>query len=311
MLLIIFILMNAWILPAFSSPDWTPGPKQLHLKVGIDYYFTDENFNREGLRQNVAHLGQSAGLSEFSLWLEPEYSFAPYWSILLRTTFISSQVNAKTGGTLLSSTGLADIVTSLKWEFSPGNPSLAAETQFVIPTYSNQATSSDLILGDGNFDFHNIFHLAYEADRFLFVFSPGIVWRASRFSHAVTVSAGASATFAALSVGLYFDWFYSIEELLNFNTSFNQANAPGSGGSYSRLSESPNRLSSGLSLGGQISPGYFMEGYIERSLFGSRSALYTQGGLTFTINFDLLVPEKKRSKLKELPLDYEPGQDGL
>ena len=296
--------------PARADYGLIPNYENLTLKAGTDLYFTGENYLSDGTLAYVLYQNQPASLSDLRFWVEPEYGIAEDWSVLLHMGFVTDSLGSQTsGGQLLSGSGLGDIWLATKWRLSASAPLLTIEGAVKFPTYTMVPAAADgLSLGDGNVDLAFKLHAGYETSHFLFLLSPGLLVRFGGYSTAGTIDAAIQYQIPGAYFRLFSDFLFSFDtgDLL-LDTSPDIHDAPGSGGSYARLSGSP----TGIYIGGKVGVGIvrslMFETAISQAVGGNRYPNFFQVTADFSYSFDFFKPEVHK-KLREIPLGEKPQE---
>jgi hypothetical protein len=102
--------------------------------------------------------------------------------------------------------------------------------------------------------------------------------------------------------------YLSLGSNLLYDSSFLLHDAAGTGGSYARLSGSPNGFVIGGKAGVKLTEKIYLETTVKQSVLGKRFPVFFQGGLNLFVRFDFLQPDK-RIKIKEIPFDSDPETD--
>lgn len=289
---------------ATADYAWLPEYQKLNLRLGSDFYSTDQNYNATAALAPLTATG--AKLKDFRLWLEGEYGIAEDWSVRLKAGYLNSSLDDSTSGqTLAAGSGLSDITAGVKWNFKSDYPLLTIDVFTVIPAYSNQAlASTQLALGDGIFNLGIILHTGSKVGPFVVAVSPGILARFGGYASLATGELALQLNFPKGYVRLYSRGVYPFQNIQPLDPDETKHTAPGSGGSYALLNGSPEGISAGGLIG--VAPIRFcrIEAYVERSVWGEEYPYYTSFGFNLSYTFDFFTPHKK-ARVREVPFEGE------
>jgi len=294
---------------AFANYAWIPKYQNLRLRLSGDYFRSSSNFTEDAERSGFLSNGQAAQLSEYEFALQSEYGFAKDWSASIKLPFRNSFIQGIDSGydtTYLSAFGIGDTTISVKWLVKPGDTRLAIEAISSIPFYSTSNFASDeMALGDGTFTTGFKLHGGYLMNGLLsFAFSPGVLFKFQGYSSQFTLDTAIGIAHKPVYFRVFSDLGISLGgESISTSTVSNPAF--GSGGSFGKLSTSPNLWTLGLLGGIFFYEQYRLELYGSQSITGNRAADGYRFGVAFATSFDFYKEEKK-IQVKELPFDAEP-----
>lgn len=303
-LLLLFLCISSL---SFANYAWIPKYQNMRLRLSGEYYKSQDNFTEDGQRASFNYLNRPAQLTEYEFALQSEYGFAKDWSAGIKLPFRSSSISgADYGDTYLSATGFGDTAFSFKWLVKSGDTRLAIESISTVPFYSTSVTSTDeMVLGDGIFTTGFKLHGGHLMDgMFSFALSPGVLFKFQGFTSQFTVD----AAFGVAVKPVYFRLFSDLAISMggeSFSTGIFSNPAEGSGGSFAKLSTSPNLWNLGLLAGVFVYEQYRIELYGTQSITGNRAPNGYRFGIAFATSFDFYKEEKK-IQVKELPFDAEP-----
>ncbi len=109
MRLLLFFLFVPLV--AHAEFGWFTGFEKFDFRFGGDYLSTSDNFTTDGDKAPVRYNGENLKINEFKFYVEPEYGFAPDWSVKARLGFITNNAVSDSGrvsGSVLSGSGLGD-----------------------------------------------------------------------------------------------------------------------------------------------------------------------------------------------------------
>ena len=287
---------------------WFSGFEQFDLRVGTDYLTTANNFTTDGDKASIRYNGELLKINEFKFYLEPEYGFAPDWSIKAKVGFITNNAvsdSGRTSGSILSGSGIGDISVAAKYRFRPSKPSLIFEALTTVPTYTRNATIDDLLVGDGSVDLTLFLHGGYYLKRFFFMASPYFMMRTGGYTPRMGINLGAGVKFSRVFFMPFFEGFFSLGNGLLFDSSETLHDTLGAGRSYLRLSGSPSGMNVGAKFGVNAGKATFAELYFKTSTYGVRYAAFTQFGANVLLQFHLEHPDT-RIQTKEIPFHKNP-----
>lgn len=294
----------------FANYAWIPKYQTMRLKFSGEYYRSTENFTEDGQRATFRSLGVDSNLSEYEFAPEVEYGFAKDWAgklrLPLRNTFIQSASTGYGTGDL-SAFGFGDALLSFTWLVKPGDMRLAIESVNFIPLYSaSKLTANDISLGDGTFSTGLKLHGGYLMNgRYSFGLSPGFLLRFQSYSSQFTFDAAFGVSFKPVYFRLTSELALSLDaETLPLTTSSNPA--LGSGGSFGKLSHSPNLWNVGIVGGLFFYEQHRLELFFTQSVAGNRAPYGFRAGFAYATSFDFFHEEKK-IKTKEVPFDSDPS----
>lgn len=290
---------------ALGDYGWIPPHKDLRVKLGGEYSRSSENFSFDRTREDIVFQNQKAALSQWRFTIEPEYGFADDWSFYFKGGFLTNKLDANTtvGGNLLKGSGAGDIHGAIKRRVKNALPLMTLEAFFKIPTYSQTPPdNTTLVRGDGNFDLGFLLHMAYKPSNYFFSLSPGVLFRFSGYAQAILLKAAVGMRFYPAHFVLFSDGIFSLTEAEHLDSSLTRHDAPGSGGSYARLSASPQGWAMGVKTGVAFHNHYGFEAYFAHALWGKRYPNFFQVGLNVTAAFDFFE-EDIRPKLKKVPFE--------
>lgn len=299
LILFYFCFLSALCLSDYA---WIPKEQNLSLRTGWEFFKSDTNFDLQGKRVPLSTNGSLSSLLQNRFFLESEYGLAERWAGILRTSVLNAQINSdSTGQRLLGNSGLFDTALGFKWQFLAEKPVFALETALILPPYSNNGLSSDeLALGDGVSGVLLQTHAGMKTGRFSFSLSPGLLFRFGRFSHQAVWEAAVSAVINKFFLRFYQNGIFSLtKDPGSFLDSVNPET--GSGGSYSRLSISPDLITVGARLGMHLSSKFRLETFVSQSVWGQTAADGFKVGLALVSVFDFFVPDT-REPIHEVPL---------
>jgi len=147
-----------------------------------------------------------------------------------------------------------------------------------------------------------IFHTGLRVRKLFFAFSPGLLFRLSGYSHALTAKFALGARFSPVYGLFYFNWIRSFNDTLLFDPNLNTHNANGTGGSFARLAGSPTNLSFGFKAGVFVVRNYSVEIDFEKTVSGSRAPNYFRFALNVRGVFDFFE-EDRRKTIQPVPFN--------
>ena len=304
-LLSIWLLLLGFVQFARADYAWFARSGHLHTKLGFDYFLSSENYSFDSVRENISFQNQPVDFSANSFWVESEYGIIEGVACSLRGTGWAGNLNVLEGGeTIASGSGLQDIDASLKWRLFE-QPVSTLELSLRVPTYPRIVAATDLVSGDGSVDFAVDLHLGFSKERFRWVLSPGLVGRSAGYPPQLRFKAAAEIRTAPAYFRLFAHSRLSLGYSQLLDSSDGEHDAPGSGGSYARLSGGPTGIDVGLQSGVELLHGYFVEGFVAHSVWGVRYPNAVTLGLTLHLVWDVNVPDT-RIRIKEVPLDKAP-----
>ncbi len=288
---------------------WIPKYQNLRLRLSGEYYKSSENFTEDGQRAGYTYGGRPVQLTEYEYALQTEYGFAKDWSAGIKLPVRSTSIQddeAGYGSSYLSAFGFGDTALSFKWLIKSGDTRLAVESLSTIPFYSTSIINADdMALGDGVFTTGFKLHGGHLMNgMFSFALSPGVLFKFQGYTSQFTLDAAFGVAVKPVYFRLYSDLGLSLGGE-SFTTGTFTNPAVGSGGSFAKLSTSPNLWTLGLLGGVFIYEQYRMELYASQSITGNRAPNGFKFGLAFATSFDFYKEEKK-IQVKELPFDAEP-----
>ncbi|MBI4405468.1 MAG: hypothetical protein HY537_14995 [Deltaproteobacteria bacterium] len=295
-------------LPAAADYGWIPRYQQLHLRVGGEYFKTSENFLSDGTTQSIRLLGRSSELSEFRFFVEPEYGFAKDLSLWAKVPILQNAINStdSTNQNIAKSTGLGDLLAAIKWNVKEEFPLLTLEANLRIPLYSISAVDdTDLVRGDGSLDMGFMLHAGYQIKALFFSVSPGFTFRFGGYASAIRLRTALGAKTDRFHGYLFSESHFSLSDSLLYDSSLDNHEVIGGGGSFARLSGSPTGMDLGARLGVRLINNYYFETYAAHSLAGRRYPKFWRMGVNFFAIFDFSVPDN-RKRMREVPLDWQP-----
>lgn len=275
------------------------------LKASGDYLTSSDNYASDGVKTEYLVSGQQRTFNEYKFGLEAEYTFAKDWAGYLKLPFVSGLVNTPQD-TAFSGSGLGDLSLGVKWNFVRKRILLTGEVYSNLPLYSTATFLGDqLAVGDGSIDTGGKIHLGYRFNRhFVAGVSPGLVIRSAGYATAFTLSAFAGASWNPVYFRIMVENYNSFNKPLSTSSVVTNS-AAGSGGTFARLSESPNNLSMGGKIGYFAGNQYRIEASIMGSLMGSYSPAFFRTGLNFIGEFDFYETPPPKTKVKEVPFETE------
>lgn len=295
-----------FVLPAVSvwaDYAWIAKPGFLHGKIGFDYFYSTENFASDGAREDINFLNQSVDFSTNTFWIEPEYGVADDLAALFRMRIWSGNVNpaAAGGRTVASGSGVGDLDASLKWSVLDV-PLSTLEFSLKVPPYQRSVLATDMLAGDGSLDFLVHYHMAFVMESIRFMLSPCIVVRSAGYPAQLRLAAAAELKILSGYFRIFADSRASLGNSILLDSSEVRHDAPGSGGSFARLSGGSTGVDLGVKTSWEVAKSYFLEGQVSHSVWGSSYPF----GLTIGINlhavWDVNVPDS-RLKIRDVPLD--------
>lgn len=301
---LVFVI-SFFSIAATADYAWIPEYQNLWLKTGWEFFRSDANYSSEGDSTQLLTANVPSELKQNRFLLEAEYGLGDRWSGLVKTSVLNAQVQSlQQAGSLLDGSGLADTSIGFKWQARQERPVLAVEAALILAPYSvGDLKGNELAIGDGVAGTALVGHLGTKAKHFVFSISPGLLFRYGRFSHQATLESALSLALRKFYLRA-FQWagISLTKENNPSNTSLN--NEPQSGGSFSRLSTSPDLLLVGLRAGYRISDKFRTEAHVAKTLWGHTAADSLRLGITLISTFDFFVPDT-REKLREVPLNAD------
>lgn len=283
--------------PARADYGWIPAYKQLITRAGFSVLKSSGNFNTDG---GLDPLPSNAELTDNIFLFSGEYGIADGWSLSLEAPILVSSLD--TGA---EASGLGDIVTRLKWAVKPVVPIFTLEAMLKFPSGNASAASAqELVLGEGNFDFGLYVHSGHRGGRFLFSLSPGFLLRFGGYAPALAGDVVVQYNFPRGFIRAVGSVIYSLQDNFLSDSSFTQHDAPGTGGSLTRLNGSPIGFDAGGRIGIKITDQVALEAHFTKALFGSRYPDYWRAGGTLKVVFDF-YESPKSIKAKDVPFDFD------
>lgn len=278
-----------------------PAYKQLLMRGGLDVFTTAENFDSTN---SIVPLPSGVELVDTNFNLSAEYGAANGWAAGLSFKFVNSEVGTA-NSLVLSNAGIGDIVAHVKWAIKAASPYMTIEARTKFPAASGNVKSNDeVVLGDGNFDFHLLLHTGAKSNRFFFTLSPGLLVRFGGYSTAATVDGAIEFRLPRGFVRGYGSFIYSFEDPQLFDSSPTTHDAAGSGGSFARLTGGPIGFYAGGKLGIRVYRTWWMEALFEMSVFGNKYPVFSRWGLNLVALFDF-YDEPKKKRIREIPFDID------
>lgn len=300
------ICLFAFCRSLFADYAWIPEYKKLVAGASLEFFSSSENFGADGSRADLIYNNALSSLSETRFLLNAEYGVAESWTLGLDLGFLSASLSDQTSGaSVLSASGLSDITAHAKWGLRFFSPYLVFETRMKVPTAAaNLGSTTDISLGDGNFDVGLILHTGFKSKPFIFAVSPGLLIRFGGYSFAATLETMAQFEFTRGYVRAFGELIYSFENNRLFDSSIDTHDALGSGGSYAKLNGTPLGFDMGLLFGYRFVKTLVSEVSIKHSIFGSKYPNYLEFGLSIKYTFDFFDPPKAE-RVKEVPFDFD------
>jgi hypothetical protein len=302
---LIFLATSTISTSLFANYAWIPKEQHLELKIGGEFFSTSQNFNTVGASENIIFQNQQVGLEEFSFFVDADYGITENISGTLRLPFQSESLNVvdTSGQSILSSSGVGDINTALKWNFKKNAPILTAEINFKIPTESyDNLGPDDLLRGDANFDLGFMLHAGYQFGQGFLDVSPGIVFRFGGYASGFLGKAMVGVKFRPAYIYAFSNLYTSFTDDLLFDPDSQTHDIAATGGSYHTLSGSPSYWEAGLRGGVRISGPFSVEGYFSQTLWGRRAADAFIFGFNVVVELDFSKKDT-RTKTREIPFD--------
>lgn len=294
---------------ASAEFGWMPKTKNLDLRLTMEYLSTADNFGTDGSKRAIRQFGDFLKISEFKLYFEPEYSFTEDWAARLRLGFLTnsgSSDTGRTGGSLLSGSGVGDVQLGLKRRLIKGRPGLVVEGAATVPTYTRTILNNDeLLVGDGSIDFHVWLHGTYAYSRLFFAASPYLRFRTGGYASQIGFNLGAGVRVPPAYFMPVIESFFSMGDTLLFDSGEDRHDAIGAGDTYLRLSGSPSGTILGMKLGANLGGSYFLDTFFRASVWGIRYPVFWQVGASFMVRFDFFEPDT-RKRIHEIPFDSNP-----
>jgi len=297
-LLLLILLFCSHLLVA--DYGWMPKEENLELKLGWELFKSENNFLVEGEKAGLTFNGSPSTLTENRFALDLEYGLSDVWSALLRTGYLNVGV-APQGP---SGSGLFDTFSGFKWQAKKSSPLIALEGGLVFAPYSVDGMDfNEIAVGDGVSGMLTKLHVGTKLNRFTFSVSPGLYLRFGRFSHQLLIEGAISRVFRKIFLRGFFNSGFSInrDSVLSLSAENTEA---GSGGSFSRLSPSPDSFSAGLRIGWFLSRKFRLESSIQQTLSGKASADGYRLGVQLVSLIDFHVPDT-REPISEVPLNSD------
>lgn len=284
----------------FADYGWIPKEESLELKLGWELFSSENNFSPQGEQLGLTSNGQSSTLTENRFHLGLEYGLSDVWSALLRTGYL----NVGLAPLNSSGAGVFDTFAGFKWQAQKRAPLIALEGGLVFAPYETQNLDPDeLAVGDGVSGLLARLHVGARAKRFVFSLSPGVYLRFGGYSHQILIDGAISRVFRKFFLRAFLQSQFSVNKEAPLSLSAENA-APGSGGSFSRLSQSPDLFSAGLRVGWFLSKKFRLESSIQQSLAGKSSADGYRLGIQLISLIDFHVPDN-REPISEVPLNSD------
>ena len=300
--LILFLILVSFATTAHAQRLWVPELQKLQFLVGVDIQQSDANWTTSS---GLTNLIGSRELTDTILRLEAEYGIADDWAIYGKLVLLDGSLISPTGAQVLNGAGLGDSKLGLKWNLKTANPILLLDVEATLPFgASTPATSTDLVRGNGSVDLAIKLHTGHLTKTVSFVAIPGVVFRSGGYSLAAILDLYFDYKFPKGYVGVYSNLFYSIQELANLDSSVNIHDAPGSGGSYSRLSGSPVGLDMGGRLGIKVIKDFHAEAAFTKTIWGIRYPDFWRVSLNFYYIIDFFKEFQPR-KIREVPFETQ------
>lgn len=299
------LLLCFFSLNAIADYAWIPRHQHLSMRLGGEYFRSSENFLSNGSRDDIAYNGQLVDFSRFGLFAMAEYGLADGLAASVRIPFQMVSVHLPTTSKLnsLSSNGLGDIDTAIKYRFKAKAPILTAEINFRIPTQSYYiSTADELLRSNGSFEIGGTLHAGHQFGVGFFDLSPGVLIRFNGYSSAFVGKGMIGAKFAPAYFFAFTNFYTSFGSELLFDSSTAVHDAGGTGGSYALLSGSPSFWEVGLKAAARIVNNYYAEASFSGTLWGRRAPNFFMFGLNLVTDFDLSTPDT-RTRVKEIPFD--------
>jgi len=282
-----------------------PTQQMLNLKLGLDYSASTHNIDSDGYTVPIRYQSFSGQIRDFVYWLEPEYGLAEGWSVGTRLRFLSgSLVDRADNGAILTGSGITDSPFFIKWNFLP-DPIVTLEIFSKLPLgSSNPSTTSDLVTGEGNFDFGLKFHTAIRTSMMSISITPGILWRMGGYSSAFLIDGALDFRFSKGYLRGFMNYQMPFSETNLYSSSVDTQTATGAGGSFMRLAGSPMFLFGGGKIGINVYESIFLEGGYGHTIVGARAPEMMMIFGNILITFDFYQAAEKE-ELKEVPFEGE------
>lgn len=279
---------------------WIPKEESLELKLGWELFRSENNFSPEGDRLGLTSNGQSSTLTENRFQLGLEYGLSDVWSTLLRTGYL----NVSLSPVRSSGAGVFDTFAGFKWQAQKRAPLIALEGGLVFAPYETQNLDPDeMAVGDGVSGLLTRLHIGTRAKRFVFSLSPGVYLRFGGYSHQIFIDGAISRVFRKFFLRAFLLSQFSVNKEAPLSLSAENPE-PGSGGSFSRLSQSPDLFSAGLRVGWFLSKKFRLESSIQQSLTGKSAGDGYRVGVQLVSLIDFHVPDT-REPISEVPLNSD------
>ncbi|MFM8270391.1 MAG: hypothetical protein ACKN9V_09410 [Pseudomonadota bacterium] len=290
---------------AFGDYAWIPKPETLVLKTGWELFKSENNFDANGTKRPLSTNSTPSTLTQNQVLLDAEYGLSDQWSGILKTSFLSAQINGLNSNfSSLSGSGLFDTALGFKWQMKQEKPVLALETTIFLPPYSTKNLEADqLALGDGTSSILIRLHGGTKLKRFAFSLSPGLLFRFGQFSNQAVLDSAISIVFRKFFFRVFESAGFSMTKESTLGQGAENLQI-GSGGSFSRLALQPDLLVVGLKSGVFLSPKFRLEATISQTVWGQSAADGLRLGLTLVSNLDFSKPDT-REPVREVPLGSE------
>ena len=293
-----------WSAVSRADYGWVPDYQKLNLRLGGEYFSTQDNYLPNATVGPLTS-GATSRLNDLRFYLEGEYGIAADWAAKVKINFVNPVLDGGTTGTLANSSGFGDMWTSLKWNFKPQYPMLTFEALVKAPLARPYISSAgELVRTDGNFEIGGVFHTATRAGTFLFSMSPGIIARLGGYSPAAIADVAVQFNMRRGYLRAFGTSIVSFQDVDPFDAAPPIHDAPGSGGSYAKLSGSPTGVALGAKLGLAPADNFRVEVEVQRSVYGMKYPSFMLFGLNVRYTFDFFQP-KKTTRLKEVPFEGE------
>lgn len=301
----LLLVQSFWQNFALGDYAWITDYHHLTIKLGGDLFTSSDNYASNGVKTPLVTSNQLTTFKEYKLTPEAEYGFAKDWSMLIRLPVVAGFVDSSTN-TFLSGSGFSDLNLGLKWNFLKSKPLITLEVVGKFPLYSNETPVSDqLVLGDGVIDLSSQLHIGYRFNKnFVAGISPGFLMRTSGYENAFTLSAFGGATWNPMYVRFVVESLFSLSKPQTSTLSTVNMTT-GSGGSFARLSKSPDITTVGGRVGFFFNRKYRMEAAVSSSVMGNYAPSFLKFGLNLIGDFDFYEPEPPKIKVKEIPFETE------
>lgn len=289
---------------ALADYAWLPKEKLLILKTGWELFKSSENFDSFGGSRELLTDGAPSELSQTKLFLDAEYGFSNQWAGYFKAGFLDGNISEQAGGrSLLSGSGLFDTNVGLKWRTQLEKPVFALEGGFSLPPYSVDSTNpGSLAVGDGVAGIVIKAHSGVKFRKVVLSVSPGLLFRFGGFSHQALLESAVSIVLRGFYFRLFESALFSLSKEAPISSALNSE--VGSGGSFSRLSNSPDLLSLGLKAGANLSSKFRGEAYFVKTVWGSQAPNGFTVGINLVSLLDFFEPDQ-REKIKEIPFSSE------